>query len=285
VVFALFWGYVATQAKASPIIYGSAYSGSGGPATLYTINPNTGAATPVGAIGFKQVSALDFDPSNGRLYGVATDANGNPLLLTINTATGAGTEVGSLGAFRDLSQDIAFRPSDSTLFSYNVGKIFTIDPTTGNATFVGDDPNGFPDGNGLAFSSSGTLYTADQTDLRIIDQTTGNITHLVNLNYPLGSSRANGMKFDFSTDTLYASVVAGNRSGTNNYFATIDIGSGIVTEIGPTVSGLDAIAIENVAVPTPEPTTLTLLATGFLAIGGFGLNRWRRRLARSNPAC
>lgn len=40
------------------------------------------------------------------------------------------------------------------------------------------------------------------------------------------------------------------------------------------------------ASPTPEPTTITMLVSGFLAIGGFGLFRRRRRGAsESTPQC
>ncbi len=248
------------------MLYGSAFIGPGGAASLYTIDPATGAATLVGPIGFTRVSALDFNPSNGVLYGVGQDLLSNAVLITVNTATGAGTEVGSLGLGGLVSQDIAFRPSDSTLFSYNFGNIYTINTTTGAATFVHTDPNGFPLGDALAFSSAGTLYTADETDLRIVDQTAGGtITHLVNLNYPISGSRANGMKFDFSTGTLYASAVSGGPG--TNYLATIDIGSGNVTEIGPTVAGLDALAVS-----VPEPGSLVLFVAG-----GVGLLFWGRR--------
>jgi DNA-binding beta-propeller fold protein YncE len=252
-------------ATAAPL-YGSAYLGPGSPASLYTLDPTTGAATLVGPIGFSRVSALDFNPTNGVLYGVGADSTGTAVLLTINTKTGAGTEVGPLGLGGFVSQDIAFRPGNGTLFSYNFGAIYTINTKTGHATFVGNDPNGFPLGNALAFSAAGRLLTADETDLRLVDQATGNMTHLVNLNYPIGDSRANGMKFDFQTGTLFASVIGDN----GNYLAIIDPATGKVTEIGPTVAGLDALAV----LPVPEPASLTLFALGTAGVLGYC---WRRR--------
>jgi len=43
---------------------------------------------------------------------------------------------------------------------------------------------------------------------------------------------------------------------------------------------LNGVSVSSV----PEPATLTLLGTGFFAIGGFGLCRRRRRAVGSNPA-
>jgi hypothetical protein len=73
-----------------------------------------GAATPVGPIGFDNVGALDFAP-NGTLFGVGYNGS-DSILITINPATGAGTLIGSLGETQ-FTQDIAFRPSDGTLFA------------------------------------------------------------------------------------------------------------------------------------------------------------------------
>src|SRR5690242_15815770 len=77
-------------------IYGTAYNGTTGPATLYTVDPGTGATIPVGPTTFNRVSAIDFNPLTGLLYGVGTDTQGNVDLITINTTTGMGTAVGSL---------------------------------------------------------------------------------------------------------------------------------------------------------------------------------------------
>lgn len=101
-------------AHAQSILYGSAYTGPLGPATLYRLSMANGAATPVGPIGFDNVGALDFAP-NGTLFGVGYNGS-DSILITINPATGAGTLIGSLGETQ-FTQDIAFRPSDGTLFA------------------------------------------------------------------------------------------------------------------------------------------------------------------------
>src|SRR5437660_12817234 len=82
-------------ALAATTIFGTAYTNTNGAASLYSISPTTGAATLVGATGFRQISALAFAP-NGTLYGIGRNGTGALVLLTINTATGAGTQVGSI---------------------------------------------------------------------------------------------------------------------------------------------------------------------------------------------
>ena len=240
-------------------IYGSAYSGPGGAATLYTLDSSTGAATAVGPIGFAQVGALAFAP-NGTLYGVGYDTtNDESILIAIDPSTGAGTLVGSLG-LSDYTQDIAFRPSDGKLFAYIEGSIYTIDVATGAATLVGDT-GGFPDGNGIAFQGS-TLYLANSGGsgadgtLQQINQATGVVSDIVPFAYGSGFTTANnpraaGMKFDPATGTLFAAIVEGSGPANTRILATINISTGAVTDIGTSVAGLDAIAISGAVLPPP----------------------------------
>jgi hypothetical protein len=238
-------------AHAQSILYGSAYAGPLGPATLYQLSMINGTATPVGPIGFDNVGALDFAP-DGALFGVGYNGS-DSVLITINPATGAGTLIGPLGV-GEKTEDIAFRPSDGTLFASILGNTYTVNTSTGAATLVGSTP-GFVDGYGLAFSGT-TLYMADddtgggpQGALWTINQSTGAETKLVSLTYDAAfvgiKPRVNGMKFDPATGTLWASVVTGfGKRGTNlNYLGTINITTGFVSFVGSTVSGLDAVAV------------------------------------------
>jgi hypothetical protein len=78
------------------VMYGSETFGGG---RLVTVNLATGAATVVGPTGFFNVTALEFDPVTGILYGGlgAADAAAPGAIITINTANGAGTMVGLSG--------------------------------------------------------------------------------------------------------------------------------------------------------------------------------------------
>jgi len=226
-------------------LYGSAFLGPSGGASLYMLDQNMGLATLIGPIGFNQVGGIDFDPLTGVLYGTGKRASDSTFVtITINPETGAGTEVGvNSTAF----QDISFR-SDGTLFGYGGGNIYTLDTGTGASSLVGNTGAGFPDGNGLAFSPSGTLYSVNQSGEVTINQSTGAATHVTNMSYPNPplniNPRANGMDFDLS-GILWASVANGNSSNVTNYLTTINPTNGQVAIIGQTVKGLDALAVQS----------------------------------------
>jgi hypothetical protein len=261
-------------------LYSTAYNGSGGgdgnpgmPATLYTVNQNTGAATPVGAVGFNQISAIDFSLS-GTLYGIGINPNNTyqQVLITINPSTGVGTEVGVTGIDPELTvTDMSFR-SDDTLFGYSDGNIYTFSLATGAATELGSVGDGNPEGNGLAFSPFDALYKADNANLWTINQTTGAGTVVADMNYPFDDNdRINAMKFNDTTGVLFASVKGNGVSGPNNYLATVDVDNGNVTEIGQTMFGTSGLAFTLAMIP--EPGAFTLVGVGLVGL----LALWRRR--------
>jgi uncharacterized repeat protein (TIGR01451 family) len=230
---------VGASAASNPLVLGSASSGPAAPATLYSLSPATGAATTIGPIGFNQVGALALSPA-GILYGEGL-LSGARQLLTINPTTGAGAAIGPTGLGGSF-QDLAFRPSDGALFGFSGGDIYTLNTATGTATLVGS--TGFlTSGHGLAFSPTNVLYNIAADVLYSINQSTGAAAIVSTLNFsafPVGSNRVNGMQFDPLTGTLWASVTQGSGI---NFLGTIDINTGVVTPVGPSVAGLDAIAV------------------------------------------
>jgi hypothetical protein len=157
-------------------LYGAAYAGADGLATLYRIDPATGAAAAIGPIGFERVSGMDFG-SDGRLYGAGERADGTntPVLIVIDTGTGAGTEIGPLGlAAGQHVTDLSFRASDNQLYAYLDGpdRVATVDHATGAATIIGAaGPTG--GGNGIAFDPTNRLLLAEFTGLYVLNHTTG----------------------------------------------------------------------------------------------------------------
>jgi hypothetical protein len=104
---------------------------------LYTIDPTTGVATLVGSTGAVVGGGIAFAP-NGTLY-QTTLLNGTPVLNTLNPATGAVlTSVPDSFFFEGLGVS-----PDGTIFGTDGGDtIFTINPTTGAPTFVGNTGTG-----------------------------------------------------------------------------------------------------------------------------------------------
>ncbi len=231
------------------VLYGAAFIGPNGPATLYGIDPENGVATEIGPIGFWRVSAMDFSPS-GVLYATGRDpATGLHVLLTIDTDTGAGTQIGPTGVetlgFGQTVSDVSFRPSDGTLFAYLEDRdgLGTIDLDTGAATALGSTFISCC-GNGMAFSSDGTLLHANENNLHVLDQTTGLASVQAPLDYPpVGPFlRINSMDFQPETGILFG-FLNGDVGGQPIYLVTVEPASGVVSLVGgQTVNGLDAIA-------------------------------------------
>jgi hypothetical protein len=226
-------------------LYGAAFTGPTGPASLYEIDPATGAATLIGPIGFWRVGAMDV-ASDGTLYAVGRDpVTRRNVLLTIDRQTGAGTKVGPTGVeflgYGDTMGDISFRPSDGVLFGYlEAGDgLGTIDLATGAATALGRT---FVSccGNGIAFDPDGRLLHANERELHVLDQITGAATTLAPLIYPnIGFPRMSSMDYQPGTGELVGFL----KSDAGTFLASVDAVSGVVTIIGAaTVNGLDAIA-------------------------------------------
>jgi len=117
----------------------------GGPGRLYIIDKTTGVGTFLGTTPRRRDS-IAFAP-DGTLYETGF-VTGPPTLFTLDPATGSPlTSV----ATAEFYGSLAVRPTDSVLFAGNgdVGQIFTLDPSTGAATLLGDTSPTF--NGGLAF--------------------------------------------------------------------------------------------------------------------------------------
>jgi exosortase sorting signal-containing protein len=267
------------------VIYGSVFSGPEGASTLWAFSPGaapTSFARVIGPIGFLRVGALDFSPG-GTLYGVGNNSI-ETFLITINVTTGVGRTVGSLGLGDISVQDIAFRPSDGTLFAFAQGDIFTIDTTTGAATLVGDAAVGFPFGNSLAFQGT-TLYYANESNLYTINQSTGVATVVRPIVYKPAFGtfpRPPAMKFDPGNGTLWMSVVGGSNA-IQDSLGTLDPATGQTTVVAPLPPTTDGIAVTAgalpavVAVPTLSEWAQIAMVAALILVGLAALRR--RRMA------
>jgi len=279
------------QVFAAPILYGS--NGSGGmggtlvPSTLYTINTSTGAATPVGLIGFNNCGAMDFHPGLTILYAICKDVNGALVLITINHNTGIGTFVatvtGSIAPATGGVMDVSFRNSDSTLFVTTLisggggplVELHTINIGSGASTLVGNLIFASSPGNGLAFSPADTLFHISLVFFNFLNQGTGFANFIAPTSWspPLINPRDNAMDFEPGTGILFSSTNDGSMGSGPNYLSTVNTATGVVTRIGQTVNGLDAIAFFPNSVPIGG-TIVPIDTASLLLVGVHTTTAW-----------
>lgn len=260
------------QTTLAQTLYGAAaYGGGGGgggaitpsglgtgaaQSNFYRIDPETGAATLIGPIGFPGVTGMAFLPDGTLL----ATANGDSLyidytslLIQIDLTTGAGTLIGIVGQDTQGGcgriPGLTYDRMTQTLFGYgdscgNPDNFVIIDPVTGAGTLA-PNPTGFTGGgNGLAIQAqTGTLFATpdDNGSLITIDPVTGIGTEIA---ASVGNVSNNISSLDFNPLT---GVLFGSNKGANaNWFlVTIDTTDGTTTSVGPTVQGLDAIVFSN----------------------------------------
>ena len=246
-------GFSLFQFALPAALYGSAFTAGGTgsgvaacsspcPASLYSIDRGTGAATLIGPIGFDRVGAMDFHPTTGVLYatGQRPAPDNTPVLITINVITGAGTEVGPTGT-TGVVADLSFK-SDGTLFLYDANppehRLYTVNLGTGAATLLGPTGLNNTGGNGIGFDAADVLYHSTVDFSRTLDQTTGAASSPVaSMNFPVGCGRIAATDRIETINVFYGAIkCAGDQLG------TVDYTTGAVTLIGATVSGLDGLA-------------------------------------------
>jgi extracellular elastinolytic metalloproteinase len=132
-------------------LYGTVIFFPGGPSSLYTLDPTTGASGFIGDTGFGPIAGLAYDPVAGVMYGITGGPGADAQLLTIDLATGAATVVGPTGL---QAGSLQFGP-DGALYAggtgVSSGELWRIDQATGTGTLVG--LTGFGPVTGLTLAS------------------------------------------------------------------------------------------------------------------------------------
>ncbi len=153
-------------------------------AQLATLDPNTGAATLVGDPLGQNLTIMGVIVSpEGSLYGAAIPATA---IYGINTSTGLPSLVGS-STTSGLLMSFAYAP-DGTLYSASPTNLYTVDLTTGNATFV--TPLAIGAVMGIAIDKDGALYATNFvgcppcSSVYQVDPATGAATLLFNAGIP-----------------------------------------------------------------------------------------------------
>ena len=141
------------------------------------INLMNGDFTQIADLGSTLYNDIAYAP-DGTLYGLA---NNGTSLVTFDSTTGDVTPVASLGGSG--IESIAFNPNNGVLFGASESGLYTIDPTTGQTSYIGDfgSPYGCNLWQNIRFDSDGNLYlsnTGDSTgtDLYQVNTNTGSAT-------------------------------------------------------------------------------------------------------------
>ena len=168
-------GSLAMSARAQNDVYAVEFNtGDNG---FGIINLMNGDFTQISDLGSTLYNDIAYAP-NGTLYGLA---NNGASLVTFDSATGDVTPVASLGGSG--IESIAFNPNNGALFGASESGLYTIDPTTGQASYIGDfgSPYGCNLWQNIRFDSDGNLYLSNTgdgsgTDIYQVNTTTGSAT-------------------------------------------------------------------------------------------------------------
>ena len=125
----------------------------------------SGNFTQVSTLGGTIYNDVAYNSANGTLFGIANNCSD---LVTFNTASGEVNEVNPLNV--PGIESLALQPGTGVLFGCAQNGLYTIDPTTAQATFVGSfgNPYNLNLAQNIRFDSNGNLYlsnTSDNTDI------------------------------------------------------------------------------------------------------------------------
>jgi hypothetical protein len=165
-------GGLALSARAQNDVYAVQFNT--GDNSFGIINLMNGTFTQISDLGSALYNDIAYAP-DGSLYGIA---NNGSSLVTFDSTDGAVTTVASLNV--PGLESIAYSPG-GTLYGAAQNGLYTIDPTTGDSTFIGNfgNPYNLNLAQNIRFDSDGNLYlsnTGDNTDIYQVNTDTGAAT-------------------------------------------------------------------------------------------------------------
>jgi hypothetical protein len=248
-----------------------------------TVRTITSTVTPSGLASGEFLVSIDVRPQTNELYGL-TNTNS---IYTINPATGASSPIASGLALTGNAKAIDFNPTvDRIRVISSADNNLRVHPVTGalvatdgNIAFAAGDPNAASNAvvvngaytNSLPGAATTTLFTLEATNNILATQNppnngTQNTVGAVGADI-VDSSGFTG--FDISGPSGVAYLTGNSLFGggfTSGSLYTVNLATGAATLAGP-VSGLNGATFRDIAVVVaPEPGSLSLLATGAVAL-------------------
>lgn len=204
---------------------------AGASATLYAINPATGAIVGQRATGTTGLSGIAVHPITKVIY--ATDSNqgsGTRNLYRIDPFTGATTVIGELGF---PVADTAFR-ADGVLYAWRpqTNRLYTINLTTATPTMLSGTPS-TEGASGITFGPGGVFYMVRNNSLITLNISFGNLA--------TGPFTLSGATMN--VDNLFATnaagtLYAGKRNLKSAPTTLYTISGAAVTTLAATINGL-----------------------------------------------
>ena len=210
-------GSLAMSARAQNDVYAVEFNtGDNG---FGIINLMNGTFTQISDLGSTLYNDIAYAP-DGTLYGLA---NNGASLVTFDSTTGDVTPVASLGGSG--IESIAFNPNNGALFGASESGLYTIDPTTGQASYIGDfgSPYGCNLWQNIRFDSDGNLYlsnTGDNTDIYQVNTNTGSATFVGEVNGYANLILENGSQYMYGV-----SIPSINGANAQPVLVSFDLGS------------------------------------------------------------
>ncbi len=133
------------------------------PSQLFEVDPLTGGAALLGAVGYSGIRGLAYDAENDRLVGVRMQGSSTQL-LSIDAFSGAATVLGTMTGLGTVT-DLALNPLTGELFGSVPGRraLVQLDPAN-PSQYTLLDRHGEREVDALAFDHSGDLYGINRRD-------------------------------------------------------------------------------------------------------------------------
>ena len=194
--------------------------------------------TCAGALVAVFIVSLVTRAASAALYGVGPFAAGPSNLYRIDDASGVATVIGSTGV---TSLGGLAGAADGTLYAYTASSLYTLNPATGGASFVGPLGLSAPEGGLSVQPATGTLFGVRSVQ---------GADALLTINTATGAATIVGALGDAGRDTSGLAFRPGDgalfgaafRGGLADDLVRIDTATGAASTIGPlgtNVAGLD----------------------------------------------